>query len=777
METNRLNRLALLLCSAGILTLSACGGGDDNSAAPPVAAPPPPAPATTDIATTVIDGAIGNALVCLDVNDNGVCDSGEVSGRTDATGKVTLTVLLSDAGKHALVAQIGTDAVDADTGPVTTPYTLTAPADQIAVISPLTTLVQLSVASTGATTGDAAQSVQSASGITSSPLVDFTKTVAPTDGSANPAAIARLIVLTMQAQSAAVAPAIGTNAIDGKAITTADANNAVLAQTLALLPTIASAAGDPTVLAATTPAALEAALKAQAQTVATNSGVTAASLPSTVGIVNQAKVTDPGAYVPTGGYNLRTLTYTDASNYFMRVSSSTLAEDTPDADNNTRYIDRRRRVSAGNVSAWGAGSDPWRNADVHWNGSAWVNCPINFENVSSVRDAQGNSTYNYCDKTETGRSNRATFDISGRTLAEVYVQLRTGGYTNITLPDTSVLGTATFPTGSQLRYQVTTPSTEAIAYYPGGTNTVAQYSAAVSAGGDASAQPAGTACNSDEATFGRTTATATLETMVARATGTPCKFGTTTFVYGGVTYSSDTPDYWWGNSTVSIGTLGSAPVGSGPAPGFYTTNTLIRIAFTGGNAVTYYACKQRFNTGSIRACSDIGTGTYAIAPLGDARALTLTNPPALAAPLTYSRVFVERGGLIYFGYQGKPVTTSQARFNATGSTAFLTQLAITPDDPSKPLALTLGSYQGIWDGARLSLYVATDGGITCQNRSTQAFFTCTAQITDAATGAFTYADGTSTLAGTMDFATGAGAGTYHNPTLTPADGSFTLVRR
>jgi hypothetical protein len=101
-----------------------------------------------------------------------------------------------------------------------------------------------------------------------------------------------------------------------------------------------------------------------------------------------------------------------------------------------------------------------------------VNCSINFENTSSARDAQGNSVYNHCDGAETGKTNRATFDIAGQTLADVYAQVRAAGFTNLTIADTAVLGSATFPTDAKLFYQTSTPLTEAISYYPGSGNPV-----------------------------------------------------------------------------------------------------------------------------------------------------------------------------------------------------------------------------------------------------------------------------------------------------------------
>jgi hypothetical protein len=127
------NHLTLSLIGAAVVALTACGGGGSG------------APATAAISTTVMDGLIQNALVCVDANNNGLCDAGEVKGRTDANGQVTLSVPASDVGTAKLVAMIGTDAIDADTGPVKAAYTLTAPAGKHEVISPLTTMVQAKI--------------------------------------------------------------------------------------------------------------------------------------------------------------------------------------------------------------------------------------------------------------------------------------------------------------------------------------------------------------------------------------------------------------------------------------------------------------------------------------------------------------------------------------------------------------------------------------------------------------------------------------------------------
>ncbi|KQW38584.1 hypothetical protein [Rhizobacter sp. Root404] len=481
--TTRFTGLKTALASATLLALGACGGGSDD------------APTTTALTTTVIDGAIGNALVCIDKNTNNSCDADETQGRTDADGKVTLAVPNADAGRCPLVAMVGTDAVDKDHGSVTIAYVMSAPADHATVVSPLTTLVQQTIASSGTGSADAARVVQEATGIQGSLYEDYTTAPAPTDGSLAPATLARMVVVTMQQQAAALAPALGTTAIDGATITQADLDKIVQMKLLELLPSIVGAAADPAVRAAASPADAEAAIAAAVTALVASEGLTAAGAVTVVAVNNQAPAPAAAASA-AASMQLMSLNYTSGTSYALRVLTSTEAQSAPDADNKVRYVDRRQRMVAGQLATWSSGSDPWRNADLNWNGSAWTSCPVNFESKSSVRDSLGANTYSYCDQRETGRSVRVSFEVGGKSMAEVYAQIRAAGYSNLEITDTAALGSAVFPAGSSVFYTTNTPVSEAISYYPSGTdnppglgNTVMQYSAEVAAGGDATAQP------------------------------------------------------------------------------------------------------------------------------------------------------------------------------------------------------------------------------------------------------------------------------------------------
>jgi hypothetical protein len=824
-----LKRLVLGIASASALGLYGCGGGSGTAAGGGGGGGD--VVATVDVPITVVDGPIQNAKVCLDKNDNGVCDPGEPTGSTDSEGKVTLKIDATDAGKYPVIAVVGTDAIDADTGAVPTPFTMKAPADQPAVITPLTTLVQNVVASTGSTSTAAAEVVKSQTGINVNLFEDFSK--GSTDDHKAAANVARMVVVTTQQQSEAVKSAEGSKDVSGATITKEDLDKAIQKKVMEMLPALVTklaesqtqiaelekALADAKALidATAKKAAVEAAQKAKDDAlkakmtevvVTENNGLTAGGVATVVAVNKQQESTTPvAAETPSAGFNLRALTFTDVSNYFVRFFSGTALQNTPDSKGNVRYVDNRYRTVDGLVAAWNTGGNPARQADLHWNGTAWVACLLNFESVSSIRDAKGNSDYNYCDNRETGKSSLASFDVSGKKMADVMADVFKAGYTNLgATTDTqtkliAALGNDTFPSKSGLGYQNGTALTTAIAYYPGSDNWVVQYSKAVSDGGISKDQPPNQQCRSPEFSglpageTGGPTYSTTLEGMVTSMTGTPCINDEGSFNYGGVTYKSGTRNEAWGATSVSLGTIGTAPVNSGVAPGFYTTNTRLRAAFKGSatNAVTYYACKERFNNGSTRNCDVIGTGTYSIKTVGDARTLSFAGLPAMASALDYTRVFVERGGKVYYGYQNRPMATNTARLNTVASTALLAKLGLPAVSVDQPLALTAASYQGTWDAyddskpsdRGITLKISSKGGVTCSSladdRLTVTPENCSLTSFDPATGQFVFTNtwtgnspGSSTASGTLNFMNGTGTASY---TGTNGSGSAKIVRR
>lgn len=772
------------------MTIYGCGGGGDPAGTPAVGNAPVVA-ATSNVDVTVIDGPIRNATVCMDKNANGVCDAGEPTAKTDSTGNTTLKVDAADVGKFAVLAVVGTDAVDMDrpTTPITTPFTMTAPADKPAVVSPLTTLVQTLVQNAGLSSTAAEAQLREQTGLNVSLFEDFTKSATADSQSAG--TLARILVVTTQQTSDAIKSTVGTTAIDGSTIKPSDIDKLVQTRLIEILSNVVAAAGDPAITAAA-PADKEAAIQRQTTALlAAPSNATGTSTVATlVGINNAAAITTTvgsTTVAPVAFISLRSLNFTDASNWFSRVFTGTAQQNTPDSAGNFKYVERRASSVAGQVASWSSGNEPRRQSDLSFNGTAWVNCPLNFENSQTVANAAGNSTYNYCSNRETGTSNRANFDISGKTMVSVYQQVRDAGDTNLTIANaTTALGSDTFPAGSGLRYVSSTSLSSANTYYPGTDNIVKQYSAAVSNGGLASSQAAGVACNAPEFNIAATAASASLEAMVASMTGTPCLFNPVfSFIYNGVTYNNpDATTESWNNSTLSIGTIGTAPVGVGVAPGFYTGNQLIRVAFkgTGTNPVTYYSCKQRFNNGTTRNCSVIGTGSYTIANQGDARVLTLNSPPAAIAPLGYQRVFVERGGKVFFGFKNNLTVNTTPRLNKTATDALFVKLGLPIINVDTPVPLTRTSYVGDWNIFSVDtpldstlLRIFSNGNAVCINTDARvspplvvAEF-CTVTFNDLATGAITSTTpsraGVST--GNLNFLTGAVTGTFTPTTGAP----------
>ncbi len=755
--------LAAALAGAALVTLAGCGGSPGSAAAD----------GSTSVATTVIDGAIRNALVCLDKNLNGECDAGEPSGRTDASGNLTLVIDKADAGKYPLVTVVGTDAVDADNGPVTEPFTMRTTPGKPGVISPLTTMVAQAMEN-GATQDQAESLIKEQTGISVSLFEDFTKVAAPTSGP-KPGDVARMIVVTTQEQGKALQASIGAQAIDGSTISGNDLKRAVQRKIMQILPQIAQASIDNNGI--TDQKTKEAAILNAVKT----TFMDANALKTDIGIAKQATAPDPNA-APTAGISLDSLNFTNTNNWFRRVFSATLAQATPDATGWRKVVDRRQRMASGNLANWNFGTNPSDQSDLHWNGTAWVNFSLNQEWQATVPDASGNNQFNYMDKFNTGNSKRAVFPLDGKPMAALVQQVVDAGYTNVTIANAATaLGSATFPAGSTITYLQSTDATTSWGYYPGTGNTVFNYSAGVSAGGDSRTQSAGVNCNATEFQSGPGIQTATLEDMVNAYKGLPCLFNQSSFTANATTYyeggvqNAAFVTQVWSNSTMGIGTIGTVALGSAPT-GFYTGNKLIRVGFQGSgtNPVTYYTCEQRFINGSVRACTSIGTGTYTVTALADgSRVMTLSNPPATA--LTFNRVFVERNGKIYFGFQNKLGVRNQARLNTAGANALFTQLGMPTVDADVPMPLTAGSYAGTWDirepafpfafnvGTRLVLN--NDGTVACFDNSNAAnLMTCTLNISDPSTGAFNATSSTGgILAGAVNFTAGTISGTFSNP--------------
>ncbi|MEO7127850.1 MAG: hypothetical protein ABI040_03140, partial [Rhodoferax sp.] len=330
--TMKLGKLFLALAGAAMLTVAGCGGGagTGTGSQAPIS--------MTAVPVTVIDGAIENATVCLDKNNNGACDAGEPSGKTNVDGQVTLQIDSADVGKYPVIAVVGIGANDADNGEVLVPFTLKAPADQPGVISPLTTLVHAYMQTSGGTSAAAADAIKDQLGLAASPFDDYTqdKTAASNQAST----VARLIVVTTQTQRTSTTGAKGT---DGAPLTSAQIDAAINARLLQILPTVILAVLDSPVLSSVTASTeeKEAVMTAVAQQVADESGLSKDNIGTVVAATSQTSAPDSTTETPTNTASLRWFEYTDPNNFYYRVFKATAAQNTTDADGKRHYTEYR----------------------------------------------------------------------------------------------------------------------------------------------------------------------------------------------------------------------------------------------------------------------------------------------------------------------------------------------------------------------------------------------------------------------------------------------------
>lgn len=150
-----------VLVSAGLVASALAGCGSSGSSTPAATQP--------SVSGVVVGSYFQNAKVCIDANDNGVCDTGETTTTTDAKGAFTLK------GSGAIVAEIGTDAtrLDPDTNTttkVTSPIVFRAPAEANTVVSGLTTEIKAEM-DLGAAFADARKKVAGRVGVAESDVV------------------------------------------------------------------------------------------------------------------------------------------------------------------------------------------------------------------------------------------------------------------------------------------------------------------------------------------------------------------------------------------------------------------------------------------------------------------------------------------------------------------------------------------------------------------------------------------------------------------------------
>lgn len=122
---------------AGCIAISGCGGGGSTSNTTDTNI----TPTATTLSGTAVDGYVIGATVCIDLNNNGLCDNGEPTATTGNNGGFSLSIanIAETNGKTLLVL----GGVDADTGiQLTTPLTSVVDTSLVQqFVTPTTSLV------------------------------------------------------------------------------------------------------------------------------------------------------------------------------------------------------------------------------------------------------------------------------------------------------------------------------------------------------------------------------------------------------------------------------------------------------------------------------------------------------------------------------------------------------------------------------------------------------------------------------------------------------------
>lgn len=157
----KVKALSFALSGTALLVLSACGGGSDGDIATTPETPTTPASVVVT-GTVVVDQAIRNAVVCMDLNASSTCDANEpASAGTGSNGAYSITydsakVAAAQAASASLIvamvpgaaadATTTLDASDTSVANTTKSYMLKQVAGKGGQINPLTTLVAAGMA-------------------------------------------------------------------------------------------------------------------------------------------------------------------------------------------------------------------------------------------------------------------------------------------------------------------------------------------------------------------------------------------------------------------------------------------------------------------------------------------------------------------------------------------------------------------------------------------------------------------------------------------------------
>ncbi|KQU69091.1 hypothetical protein ASE08_21400 [Rhizobacter sp. Root16D2] len=232
-------------------------------------------------------------------------------------------------------------------------------------------------------------------------------------------------------------------------------------------------------------------------------------------------------------------------------------------------------------------------------------------------------------------------------------------------------------------------------------------------------------------------------------------------------------------NTVSMGNLH----GSNGCGAQVCLQERMRGSFNADGTVSLHLCDLDTVSGVFSNCSSIGTASYqsTTALDGATPIMTFSGLPAAVSIQTFTRVFVQRGGHVYLGFQDKPaVMTKQTRLNKVAFEALAASLGVTPPViPAHP-ATTAGTWSVTYAGGdtgsctALSVNAAAHVIGTCTSSGVGGSFIVSGTVD--AVGGLSVGSTSSDASFTGTLGAATGSGTWSRPSAS-ATGTWAATKQ
>ena len=218
-------------------------------------------------------------------------------------------------------------------------------------------------------------------------------------------------------------------------------------------------------------------------------------------------------------------------------------------------------------------------------------------------------------------------------------------------------------------------------------------------------------------------------------------------------------------NTVSMGNLhGTAACGA-----TFCAQERLRATFGTGGTASLYLCDLNTSSGAISNCTAQGSANYqsSTAVDGATPILSFSGLPAAASGQTFTRVFVQRAGHVYHGWQDKPGSSTQTRLNRFAFQALAAALGIPspaiPDHPTAFGGTWAVNYAGGDTGSCAGLSINAPGHVigTCTSTGVGGSFIVSGSV--ATSGGLSVGSTSSDASFTGTLGTSAGSGTWARP--------------